>query len=294
MNGAPLYVFSHIPKTAGAFFSKSIRFALPEDQAIRLGYNYSAEYLNLITQQREFSTNKEHFLTYLNSLSTDQKMKLKYIGGHDAYYGIHQIFREQARYLTFIRNPITRTISLYNFEIQICYDILKMNDLDCFKIALKKRVTDNFLIDGEIPNFETWLHTIYKKKHIFYSSMSDFLQSLNYIDHKRDEKSFTEALNKFYFVGITERFESDAAFLFYQLKISKLRGGKNKSIAHVKLSNLSSSLINQIKDLNADDFLLYECAMKKNDHFKNYNHDYHFKSIVNKTITKFTSLSNIF
>jgi hypothetical protein len=275
-----------MPKTAGHYFSSAIHHALRHDQILKASFNHSQGFINLKTNSEEFYNGKEHFIQYVNSLALQQKQKIQYIEGHDAFYGIHNIIASNARYFAFFRDPIARTVSLYNFERMVWEMLSTKENMDHFLMMLKKRIIDNFLVDGKVPAFEYWLHKIYKYNHQFYSSMSDYLEYLQYIDHKRDEGSFTEALSKFYFVGITEKFDLDSRYLFNLLNIKNPSGTVNNATPYVTLKSMSPSLINQIKDVNIDDFVLYQCALIENEKFKSKNNDFSFKVMKNKFIQK--------
>jgi glycosyltransferase involved in cell wall biosynthesis len=235
------------------------------------------EFDNLVTQKRDFYQGEQHFNDYIHLLSPKQKQRIRYIEGHDAYYGIHEPFNPAARYFTFIRDPIARTLSLYNFE-RMNWTILNREIKHDYHMTMAvERLQKHFLIDGKVPDFETWLHKIYKNNYRFYQSMSDNLQYLRYIDDNRDEKSFTEALKKFYFVGLSETFETDARYLFSLLKSKGFIGFENKADSFVTLSSLSPSIINQVKDANTDDLILYECARKANEKCKVQHKDFYVK-----------------
>jgi hypothetical protein len=274
-NSKELYVFSHIPKTAGAYFTTSAYREIPRHTILCASYNYAIRFQNLITQQEDFQQGKQYFDDYVNALSSSQKNQINYIEGHDTFYGIHQCIRPEAKYFTFFRDPIARTLSLYNFERMSWEGLSARETHNYFSTHFMKRITDNFLIDGQVPDFETWLNQIYKHNHMFYSSMSDYLEYLKYIDDKRDESSFTEALKKFSFVGITEKFDLDSKYLFNLLKIRNPAGAVNKATPYVTLDSLSPSIVNQIKDLNADDMVLYQCALRANEQFKIKNKDFY-------------------
>jgi hypothetical protein len=259
-------VFSHIPKTGGAFITSSLKRENQKNQILKASYNYSQLFMNLSTNKNEYYQGEEHFIDYVNSLSFSQKDQIRYIEGHDAFYGIHETIGSEAKYITFFRDPITRTLSLYNYERMMWERFSIEEKTNPFKMAFKKRITDNFLIGGKVPNFEIWLDQIYRKKHVFYSSMSDYLEYLQFIDEKRDEASFAQALEKFYFIGITENYDHDSATLFNLFGVKNPQGIPNKATQYVTMNSLSPSLLNKIRDANADDQLLYECALRKKEH----------------------------
>ena len=84
------FLFIHIPKTSGSSFKASLlrRYA---DKHGRY-YNFRG----------------------LRKLFIDSKKDLKVIGGHMPY-GAHHFLNKQYHYITFLRDPIQRSISHYYF-----------------------------------------------------------------------------------------------------------------------------------------------------------------------------------
>jgi hypothetical protein len=271
-----LYVFSHIPKTGGAYIASSLKIETQKHQILNAGYTYSKLFTNLTTQRREYYTGKEHFFNYINSLSHKDKEQIEYIEGHDAFYGIHHQIKPKAKYITFFRDPIARTLSLYNYERMMWEKLADKEDLNYFMRMFKTRIIKNFLIEEQIPDFEIWLDQVYKKNHLFYSSMSDYLQYLQFIDDKRDEASFSQALKKFHFVGITEQYSTDSAYLFHLFNIKNPSGIPNKATPYVTMDLISPSILGKIKDLNSHDLILYQCALRENERFKKQSKEYCF------------------
>ncbi len=276
-----LYVFSHLPKTAGFHFKSSIEKLNPKQKSLLASFTYAQGFANLHSGKREYYKGKEHFTAYVGSLNQRQVDQIQYVLGHDAYYGIHQLLRKHAHYITFIREPVSRTLSLYNYECMhwsILENIIKPNPN---QLMYRDRLTKHFLIDGKIPDFETWLHTIYRRNHIFYYSMTDYLAYLQFIDKERDEQSIQNALKKFSFVGLTDTFDTDSAYLYQLFNVKYPHEDENRSHQLVKRNTLSMKMIQEIRDMNFDDMLLYECAQRQNASFKNNTKDFYVK--VNQT-----------
>ncbi len=282
-----LYVFSHIPKTAGSFFITNIKKSNPQHYLMHSSFSYFQPFKNQHTGKTDFYLGKEHYIDYVKSLSPAQKNKIHCIAGHDAYYGIHTLFDRPAKYITFVREPISRTISHYNYVRMLVGVLDKMRNKNHFHVMLNERIVEKFMIDGKIPDFETWLHHVYKHHHIFYNTMSDYLQYLNFIDENRDESSFQDALKKFHFVGVTESFYPDADYLYHQLNVKTSIGKGNTSPGYVNRNSLSSDVINQIRDLNKDDLVLYECALRENSSFKKENKNFYIDVAKSKRIRRF-------
>jgi len=276
-----VYIFPHLPKTAGEFFKCNVETNLRK-HLIRASFEHHEPFANYHTKQTDFYRGRDHFEDYIKSLPDDYKNNIHCVAGHDVYYGIHDLFPHPARYFTFFREPVSRTISLYNFE-RMAWGIYEhLPNPNHFQGILRKRITDHFLIDGMVPDFETWLDCGYGRRHTFYCSLSDSLQYLNFLDDKRDQASFENALNKFYFVGLTETFDEDAAYLYRLFCVRRFSGNENTSPAFVKLRDLSQAVINKIEALNMDDMLLYDCAIRANGLFKKQTKDFGRKVLQTK------------
>src|SRR5262249_4113766 len=129
------------------------------------------------------------------------------------------------------------------------------------------------------PGFEEWLEEIYDQKFPFYYSMVRYLKTLGFIDGSNPD-SILEGLQKFYFIGITERYEEDAFYLFHELGVKRFPSDRNASTPYVSRNQLGRSVIERIGELNREDVVLYEMALKENARFRRTT-DY-FDMSVNK------------
>ena len=112
-----LYIFLHVPKTAGT----TLNF-----HALK---NLSAEeVLDLTSLKPDLNTNKymknlykpgfvkksvDMIIESISGKALDKKILI--CDSHFAYYGIHKYFNREPRYFTFVRNPAARVISIYNY-----------------------------------------------------------------------------------------------------------------------------------------------------------------------------------
>lgn len=261
-----LYIFVHIPKTAGETFKHTIEASLPKDCFVRTSFNYFESYYNIKQNKYTFFEGKEAFTSYINSLTVKEKANIKCIGGHDSYYGIHTHFTQPPRYFAFFREPVARTISLYNYE-RMAWDIhsRKTGPLNIFEENFIKRMKDHFLINHQVPSFEEWLTEVYDNKIPFYYSMTNYLKVLGFLNHDSKNPSFSDALSKFYFIGITERYNEDALYLYKELGINKFAFDTNASTPYVSLDKLGKGVIEKIMEVNQQDISLYEAALKENE-----------------------------
>ena len=97
----PLYFFLHIPKTGGTSIAKVLN---------RL---YRSRYIPL-----ENGTNEENRIAVINILKNEPN-RYDVIGGHVGGFGIHEGSQRPVRYLTILRDPGARAISLYYMIMRV-------------------------------------------------------------------------------------------------------------------------------------------------------------------------------
>lgn len=264
-----LNIFVHMPKTAGERIKRNIQASLPKDSFIHASYSYFVEYYDIKGKAMAFYRGKDHFCEYMNSLNDREKEKITCIGGHDSYYGIHKLFKATPRYWMFVRDPLARTLSLYNYERTIYQNYNHYtNPLNVRQLHAYERIKDNFFINGKVPSFEEWLNETYDRKNPFYYSMTKNLKHLGFITDDNSERSILEGLKQFYFLGITERYDEDALFMYHQLNIKKMDADAHASTLYVTLKDLDSSLVRKINEKNERDIFLYQQAILENERFR--------------------------
>ncbi len=200
---------------------------------------------------------------YIDSLSRKQKDQVRFLSGHGVYYGIHEHFQRKPRYFTFLRDPIDRTFSNYNFMMQD-YDIVE-------------KESGRFPQNKDELTFEQWWNNVPRN-----------MQTgvvLNYrVDDKPgwdpelrlSESHLEEAkriLDDFYFVGLTETFEEDSLFLYNEMNVSRFLK-KKQNVTKKKYAELNEQFIETIRPGIALDMGLYEHARNLNREFKRSRPDF--------------------
>jgi hypothetical protein len=166
-------IFMHIPKTAGRTLRSILEKNYAMDEVIRTYSN---------TQIERFQ-----------SLSKDEKEKVKIIIGHN-FFGMHEYLDEPYGYITMLRDPIERVISLYYF-------ILSERGTPMFKKYTDKGF--EFFLDEE-PQTINW--------------QTRFVSGggLNLIEAKDHLKKH------FLAVGISERFDDSLRIIKKELSLKNL------------------------------------------------------------------------
>lgn len=102
----PLWIFLHLPKTGGTTFKAHLEKHFEQDVALFECSDWGRRY------------RREHGRPELAERSEEGRAKIDVIAGHGAYYGIHRLIPgdREARYISFVRDPADRCVSLYNFR----------------------------------------------------------------------------------------------------------------------------------------------------------------------------------
>lgn len=93
-------LFMHIPKTAGTSVRFAIESVIPPAERIYL-YEPSHMPIALTVDQ-------------LAALSDERKRGIRLVMGH-FQYGVHRVLPQETRYVTVLREPVDRLVSMYTF-----------------------------------------------------------------------------------------------------------------------------------------------------------------------------------
>lgn len=247
MNDAVLYVYLHIPKTGGVTFVRHVM------------YNYA--YKTLLAVGPKPDMKFRHCAdvdAYIDSLPQKRKDQVRFVCGHSVYYGIHGHFQKKPRYLTFLRDPVKRAISNFNYFMQN-YDLFVKEDheqfpqnrdeltfdrwWDCFQHNLQTGVVLNYRHDDK-PGWDPEL--------------------------RLDESHLEEAkriLDDFYFVGLTETFPEDSMFLYGKLGITSFFK-ERQNVTSRSFVTVTDDVKKRIAKDAVLDIELYEHAIELNRRFK--------------------------
>jgi len=102
---SPLYVFIHIPKTGGTTISGHLRNEL----------DWDVEFVHLGPWGEDYRARNN--LTPFADRPEEVRMQARVLAGHDATADIDALVPgSSTRYLTFVRDPADRLVSVYNFR----------------------------------------------------------------------------------------------------------------------------------------------------------------------------------
>ncbi|MDQ0417796.1 hypothetical protein J2Z48_001969 [Croceifilum oryzae] len=224
----PLWIFAHIPKTGGITMRGIIDSNVPSNQIYRYPLHQNQEKM-------------------IRSLTSKQKENFRWVYGH-CRYGVHQHFHRSYRYITMLRDPVSRVISTYYF---ICS--MPTNGLHH---KVKKMSLEEF-VTSQDPRISAPLH----------NHQTRFLSGQN-------DPDLTLAMNNlndhFAFVGITEMYPQ-SVFLLNQLQGWKQTHYSKENVTkkRPKRPDISEQLTNHIRSMNELDYHLYEtCKLQLHQKIK--------------------------
>lgn len=258
----PIYIFVHIPKTAGTTLIKNITKNLKPGESLELNPETLGVSENINKAKIEAAVNK------LAKKKGKNLNKIRFVYGHTVPYGIHKYFKRSPRYLTIVRNPAKRIASIYNYLAgQYKYGLDN---------KLKRRFKQVYFVNGKAKNFKGW----YKRRFLVddqdLALLNTFqtLVKLGYVRKaSRTEKDFVKDLGKFYFVGITKNFNNDSLFLYDMLGIKKFFFSENISPKTVDLGK-NPGLREQIEKDHPRSTKLFHAALKVNRKYLRRHSDY--------------------
>lgn len=258
-----LYIFLHMPKTAGSTFRWHIERNICENERISLytdvlginqskkkHYNYS-DYYNIVKD-------------YLLSIEKHKRENVKIIYGHYVPYGIHGLFRRAPRYITFVRNPFARLVSSYNF--------LRTNFIKENKGNKNDKVyKDYLLVNEKVPTFDDWFENKIGKNDYanFWLKMESVYKTLRYMNKgEQNIESINRALSKFYFIGVTEKYDVDGYFLYDLLGFKKYYKKQNVSKKYFR-NNSNLEKKEKFNSFYKKEMSIYNTAIRHNREFIN-------------------------
>lgn len=217
----PLWIFAHIPKTGGLTMRGIIDQNVPSNRIYRYPHH-----------------NQENIV---RTLTPTQKASFQWVYGH-CRFGVHQYFGRPYRYITMVRDPVSRIISAYYF-------IRSMPSNGLYK-QVKNMTLEEFIYSQD-PRISAPLN----------NHQTRFFSGQNDPDLKLAKKNLNQ---HFAFVGITEMYPQSVFLLNKLLGWKQTHYSKeNVTKKRPKKPPINEELTNHIRRLNEMDYQLYEICKKR-------------------------------
>lgn len=224
----PIIIFQHIPKTAGTTFRYIIQYQFPPSAICEL-YGSSGSPAQRVEK--------------LQNLSEIQSQKIKIINTHVGF-GLHDFLRQPCTYITFLREPVSRAISMY-------YYYQKTKNPRFLNLSLKEFIqTYPGVQNGMTKNFSGI---------VLQSQLLDNDQGEQFACNQESLEIAKKNIQKYFkFIGISERFDESL------LLLREILGWKiplyDKSNISQKPNDIDQDTLRLIGELNELDLQLYEYA----------------------------------
>jgi hypothetical protein len=238
----PLYIFVHVPRTGGTTINGHLRIHLEE----------GVDLVHLVGEGEGL----EDGVGVLERMSPEERSRIRVLAGHQVFYGIHDLIPgRDPRYITIIRDPATRALSVFNF-----------------------RQATGRTEDDDV-SFEEWVEG--------YPTNS----TLKWFQRRLDAETVEEVMeilrSKFWFVGATEHLDEDLPSVFraigvpdewVNLRVTPLPGDTAPDLSHrahpfgtgeksdqviSRVARLTPELADKIRGDNARDRRLHRFALRR-------------------------------
>ena len=274
-NDQYLYLYIAIPKTAVGTITSNI-LNNKGSNTILHPYTSRKEIVNFICNKSENNRmNIENIIQentellkrswiaeYINSLGSEQRKKIICIIDHQVYYGMHELFEKPARYITFLREPLSMFISLYNYMLTVRVTLERLR---------QSRIMDEH---NNIRDLDTWL----EQADLFQFTMTCFLSQMycaedllpnEYIRSISDQPNAKKLLDAMWIVGLTEN-EEDVLFVYNCMGVNHYMPDMHvlsKNASYRRPTNITRSR-EILRSRYPEEWEIYEKAVELNREFK--------------------------
>lgn len=236
----PFIIFLHIHKTGGLTLQRILRQKYAPDIAQR-GYGFL---------KNIWSSNDHEIYSDLESCLKARKTEDRYFAGH-INFGVHELLPKPYTYITILREPISRLISLYFYSV-------KETNSYYHSVAKKYSGLEDFLLHSNLLELDNGqLRFIYGGSKDHFIDRTPFGQCTEAM-LEQAKKNIEES---FSLVGIMEKYDESMLLLKQILNWNScfyIRRNTSKSDNSYK--SIDPKILNELVTRNSLDIQLYKFA----------------------------------
>lgn len=233
----PLYIFLHLPRTAGTSFIETVKAALDPD-----------EYLILSGPQHT----TDSVIRELAGLTPARRARLRFLAGDQIWPGIHEALQRSAHYITFLRSPVARVLSSYR---------TMRHDADHpFNSAINRhcRSFTQYVSTPGNPLVANHMAVLLARRGAAANWNADDCWRVNQAWLERADVNLANC----WFVGFQESFERDARDVCGKMGIPHIdRRERRSADGPADQVEISAADVAKCRELNWADAVLYELAL---------------------------------
>ena len=198
----------------------------------------------------------------------------QFISGHFGFSFAQPLLAERFAF-TFLRDPVDRVISLYNFcrsqggYQYPTYLAAKRWNIEEFVENAGRKPTSTFAIgDAMLVHEAVWNNLTWQLAHGWFHNMNEDRKTVLDIESSLLLETAKNNLRQFDYVGTTETFSADCRVIFEELAMRQpaLIARENMGSQHIKRQDIPLRILNKIHEITELDAELYVLAKKLRKH----------------------------